>query len=166
MQFGGLNTPARELRVGAWIDAHGQPTEAPLKLPDLGSGYKIIYGFQHWCAGCHSRGFPTLRHLYENLKDKEIGFAAIQTVFEGSQVNTFDKLLVNQEQYGLKIPFGHDVAAEGDTYPTFMQDYRTAGTPWFTVINPKGDVVYADFLLDAHSFLEALGAEGINLETA
>lgn len=164
MQFGSLNRPAHELRVGAWIDADGNPMEKPLKLADLGVGYKIIYCFQHWCQGCHSRGFPTLKYLDDNLKDKGFNFAVIQTVFEGSEVNTFDKLRVNQEQYSLKIPFGHDVASEGERHPSFMEDYASGGTPWFTVIDPHGDVVYADFRIDPARFMNALGADDVEFK--
>ena len=159
MTFGGLHDKARELRVTNWIDANGEPMAKPLQLADLGTGYKVLYAFQHWCPGCHSRGFPTLRALQDGLKGQDIGLAAIQTVFEGRNVNTFDKLRHNQKQYGLKIPFGHDVPPPSERYPTFMEDYRSAGTPWFTVIDPKGDVVFADFRLDASRFLAALGAE-------
>ena len=166
MQLGELHSSAKELRVTHWIDADGNPMDKPLQLADLGDGYKTIYAFQHWCPGCHSRGFPTLRYLHDNLKDKGFGFAVIQTVFEGSEVNTINKLRVNQEQYGLKIPFGHDVRPEDERYPTFMEDYRSGGTPWFTVIDPQGDVVYADFRLDAARFLAALGAEDAELKRA
>jgi alkylated DNA nucleotide flippase Atl1 len=30
-----------------------------------------------------------------------------------------------------------------------MEDYRTRGTPWFTVINADGRIVFSDFHLDA-----------------
>ena len=88
----------------------------------------------------------------------------IQTVFEGAEVNTFDKLAVNQRQYGLGVPFGHDLPPEGERYPTFMEDYRSGGTPWFTVIDPAGHVVFADFRLDPTRFLAALGAEDAQME--
>lgn len=166
MQFGGLHNPAKELRVNEWIDGNGQLMDRPLRLADFGDGYKIIYCFQHWCSGCHARGFPTLKYLYDNLKDKGFSFAVIQTVFEGADANTFDKLRVNQEKYALDIPFGHDLPGEGERYPSFMEDYRTAGTPWFTVIDPQGQVVYADFRLDAARFLKALGAEDADLQQA
>ena len=166
MQFGGVHKQARELRVPLWIDAAGNPMDKALSLADLGTGHKVIYNFQHWCPGCHARGFPTLKFLSDNLHDKGFGFAVIQTVFEGSTVNTFDKLEVNQRQYGLKMPFGHDVPQDGERYPTFMEDYRTAGTPWFTVINPAGDVVYADFRLDANRFVQALDADTVDFATA
>ena len=48
MQFGGLHDKASELRVADWIDAEGNPMDRPLRLADLGDGYKIIYCFQHW----------------------------------------------------------------------------------------------------------------------
>ena len=166
MQFGGLHDKASELRVDRWIDGQGAPMARPLRLADLGEGYKIVYCFQHWCPGCHSRGFPTLRYLYGNLKDRGFGFAVIQTVFEGAETNTFAKLRVNQERYGLDVPFGHDLPPGGERYPTFMEDYRSAGTPWFTVIDPEGRVVYADFRLDPARFLAALGAEDAEMRRA
>jgi thiol-disulfide isomerase/thioredoxin len=166
MQFGSLNGKAQELRVGTWIDSNGDPMGKPLQLADLGDGYKIIYCFQHWCPGCHSRGFPTLKYLHDNLKDRGFSFAAIQTVFEGSEVNTFDKLRVNQEQYSLKIPFGHDVPVHGERHPSFMEDYVSGGTPWFTAIDPQGDVVYADFRINPVCFIKALGSDNVEVETA
>lgn len=166
MQFGGLHDTARELRVVDWIDADGNPVVTPLRLTDLGNGYKIIFCFQDWCPGCHSRGFPTFKYLHRHLKDRDFGFAVIQTVFEGADSNTFDKLRLNQERYELAVPFGHDLPAEGERYPTFMEDYRTAGTPWFTIVDPDGNVIYADFRLDPLRFLEALDADGADLERA
>lgn len=41
MQFGGLHGPAKELRVQTWIDGDENPM-APLRLADLGDGYRII----------------------------------------------------------------------------------------------------------------------------
>jgi thiol-disulfide isomerase/thioredoxin len=157
MNFGQLRNTAPELRVNDWIDADGKPMDKPLRLSDMKDGYKIIYCFQHWCPGCHSRGFPTLRFLHDKLKDKGFDFAVIQTVF---------KLRINQEQYGLKMPFGHDTPPAGERYPTFMEDYRSGGTPWFTVIDPEGNVVHADFRLDPQRFLAALGADDVELKRA
>ena len=158
MQAGLKHQQAPELRVSYWIDSVGKETE-PLKLANLGSGYKILYCFQHWCPGCHERGFPTLGLLVDNLADQGFGFAVVQTVFEGADANTVDKLRVNQERYGLAIPFGHDVPLEGERLPSVMQDYQTGGTPWFTVIDPEGNVVYADFSLDPDRFIATLGQE-------
>jgi hypothetical protein len=72
----------------------------------------------------------------------------IQTVFEGAHENTFDKLRVNQLKYELPVPYGHDEPPTGATLPTFMEDYRTRGTPWFTVIDADGLIVFSDFNLD------------------
>lgn len=165
MQFGSLHQPAPKLRVPYWIDGDGKEMK-PLHLSDLGGDYKVIYAFQHWCPGCHSRGFPTLKYLHDTLKDKGVGFAAIQTVFEGAEFNTADKLRENQKQYSLEIPFGHDVPLNGERHPSFMEDYRTGGTPWFTVIDPAGNVVFADFRLDAERFLKAMSAEDADMKAA
>jgi len=150
-----MTQPAPELRVGRWINGDGVETK-PLRLADLGDGFKIIYCFQHWCAGCHSGGFPALIALQGALADKGFGFAVIQTVFEGFEENTFDKLRVTQKRYGLAVPFGHDLPDEGAPVSTFMLDYRSGGTPWFTVIDPLGRILYADFHIDPARFLQAL----------
>ncbi|ODT31189.1 MAG: thiol-disulfide isomerase [Kaistia sp. SCN 65-12] len=152
---------APELRVPVWIDADGKP-RAPLSLADLGPGYKILYCFQHWCPGCHSSGFPTLIRLVDALKDKGFGFAVVQTVFEGSEENTVERLRETQQRYGLRLPFGHDPLREGGRYPTLMEDYGTGGTPWFILIDPKGTVLFSNFHFDADHFLRALGLEAAN----
>lgn len=166
MQFGQVHNPAPELRVPQWIGADGKPLDRPLKLADLGEGWKIIFAFQHWCPGCHTRGFPTLKRLYEALGDKGVGFAVIQTVFEGQAQNTYDKLVLNQNHYKLPVPFGHDPLPEGENHPSFMEDYRSAGTPWFTLIEPGGQVVYADFRLDAERLLQAWNNETLSFSAA
>ena len=156
--MGIVGNPAPELRVPIWIDADGKP-RAALKLAELGPGYKILYCFQHWCAGCHSHGFPTLLRLVNALSGHGFGFAVIQTVFEGAEENTVERLREEQQRYGLKLPFGHDPMREGGNYPTVMEDYRTGGTPWFILIDPNGDVVFSNFHFDADRFLNALGVE-------
>lgn len=149
---------APELRVRQWIDADGQPMESALTLSDLGPGLKILFAFQDWCPGCHAHGFPTLQRLRLALAPRGVGFAAIQTVFEGSEANTFDKLRLNQEKYELPIPFGHDMPEAGRRVPTFMEDYHSGGTPWFTIIDEHGRIVFADFHLDADRLLAGLMA--------
>ena len=150
---------APELRVPVWIDGNGA-TQKPLKLADMGSGYKIIYCFQAWCPGCHSRGFPTLQKLIAKLPKEAFGFAVVQTVFEGADQNTKDKLREMQLKYDLKIPFGHDVAT-GTDRPTIMNDYNTGGTPWFILIGPKGNVIFSDFGMDADKLIEAFDTDSL-----
>ena len=154
MPIGILNQKAPELRVAVWIDGDGRARQ-PLSLADLGEGHKVLYCFQHWCPGCHSSGFPTLKRLVNGLSDRDFGFAVIQTVFEGDETNTVNRLRETQERYSLKLPFGHDPAPTGERRPTVMADYETGGTPWFIVIGPDGDVIYNDFRLNADQLLKA-----------
>ena len=164
MSHGGLFLfHAPELRVAKWIDAQGQ-ARAPLTLAELGDGYKVIYCFQHWCAGCHSHGFPALAKLVGALSGAGFDFAVVQTVFEGFEVNTFDHLRETQLRYGLELPFGHDqlAASQGTGVSTVMQDYGTGGTPWFIVISPAGEVVFSDFQLDADRLIaDVAGVAGV-----
>jgi len=142
---------AHELRVERWIDGAGND-RAPVTLDELGTRLKVIYCFQHWCPGCHSTGFPTLQRLVHALAPEGVGFAVVQTVFEGFETNTFDRLRETQKRYDLKIPFGHD-APDGQ-YPTIMQDYQTGGTPWFIVIDADREVVFSGFHLDSDRLFE------------
>lgn len=133
---------APELRVEQWIDAKGNKTN-PIKLADFKGKFKIIYCFQHWCPGCHSQGLPALKRLVDEFGDNDkIEFLAVQTVFEGSHSNTYDKITETQKKYDLPIPFGHD---PGEGRSTIMQDYRTGGTPWFIFIDENDTVIFADF---------------------
>ncbi len=145
---------APELRVPLWIDGQGQ-SMAPLKLSDLGDGFKVIFCFQHWCPGCHSHGFPTLQKMVKALSDHGFAFAAVQTVFEGADTNTFERLRETQLRYGLNIPFGHDPQIGRSS--SLMQDYGTRGTPWFLVIDPMGEILYSDFQLDEGPLISAFG---------
>lgn len=99
---------APELRIHRWIGVDGSDLKAPIKLSDLGVGPKVLFAFQHWCRGCHLHGFPTLQKLHGALESRGVGFAVIQTVFEGAHENTFDKLRINQVEYRLPVAFGHD----------------------------------------------------------
>lgn len=149
---------APELRVQKWIGIDGANI-APLTLSDLGAGPKILFAFQHWCQGCHLHGFPTLQRLYSSLSIRGVGFAVMQTVFEGANENTFDKLRVNQLKYDLPISFGQDEPPAGATLPTFMEDYGTRGTPWFSVIDAEGRIIFSDFHLDADQLVKGLELE-------
>ena len=157
MEMGILGRPAPQLEHVRWIDENGDE-RSPLTLAELGQGFKILYFFQDWCAGCHSHGFPTFVTLAKALRDKGVGLAAVQTVFEGAEVNTFDRLRENQGRYGLRVPFGHAVAdsASVDDVPAIMRAYRSGGTPWFVVIAPDGRVVCDGFLLAADGIIQAL----------
>ncbi|RKE98436.1 peroxiredoxin family protein [Ichthyenterobacterium magnum] len=147
---------APEFNVKHWVDANGNKTEA-IKLTDFKGQFKIVYCFQHWCPGCHSKGLPDLKKMVNALKESEnITFLAIQTVFEGHDVNTFEKMVETQKQYNLKIPFGHDAGNDDKSHSNIMANYKTGGTPWFIFIDKHDNVVFSDFHLNPDAAIEFL----------
>src|SRR5262249_44672806 len=136
--------PAPELTVPYWIDAEGneRPT---LTLKELGARHRLLFFYQHWCAGCHSHGFPTLRKLVQNPLTRNLGIAAVKSAFEGAYFNPRDKLPLDQQPYGLRIPFGHEGRSSPDVLPATMENYCTGGTPWFVAIDPDGVVLQDGF---------------------
>ena len=92
-------------------------------------------------------GFPTLQKLTQAFKNvDQVKFFAVQTVFEGYDYNSQDKLRKNQLEWDLKIPMAH-AAGNPQTHeiPEIMRRYRSGGTPWKVVIDPQGKVVYNHF---------------------
>jgi len=150
-----MQPKAPEFRVPFWIDADGQPRDA-LTLAELGNSFKVIFCFKAMCPGCHSVGFPTMKTIYDGLKDKGVGMAVIHTAFDDDPRNSQDKVAEMQTKYDLPIPFGHDPKV-GDKYPTFMQDYRTRGTPFFIILDPENKIIFSDFRPDAAKVVEVLG---------
>nr|WP_321236111.1 TlpA disulfide reductase family protein [uncultured Psychroserpens sp.] len=147
---------APEFHVKNWINASGNKID-PIKLSDLKGQFKILYCFQSWCPGCHSKGLPDLKKMVEALSDNDsISFLAIQTVFEGYDANTYEKMLETQKQYDLKIPFGHDTGDDEKSRSNIMTNYQTGGTPWFIFIDKHDNVVFADFHLNADAAIAFL----------
>lgn len=153
-RYGITGQIAPELTVDYWIDKDG--TETDFKIADHQGKWIFLKGFQSWCPGCHSHGFPTLKKISDALADNpNVVFAGIQTVFEGPMINTVDKVRDIQLQYHLKLPMGHDPGGENGRSYT-MTDYRTGGTPWMILINPDREVVYNDFSINADKTIEFL----------
>lgn len=148
---------AHEFEIEQWIDHKGIKTN-PIKLADFEGKFKVIYCFQSWCPGCHSRGLPALKEMTKALKNnKNVIFLAIQTVFEGHNENTYDKIVEIQQKYELEIPFGHDAGdASSNNVSKIMKNYRTGGTPWFIFIDKKNNVVFNDFHLNTERAIEFL----------
>ena len=160
ISYGIAGYKAPELLVDQWIDADGKTIE-PIKLGDFDGKFVVLYCFQSWCPGCHSKGFPALQEMTKALKGNDkVVFLAIQTVFEGQEANTYDKLRETQEQYNLNIPFGHDPGDQTSfNISKTMYHYRTGGTPWFIFIDQNNHVVFNDFHLDvakAIAFLKSI----------
>ncbi len=150
---------APELEVDHWIDADGKP--ATFKLSTHKGKWVFLKCWQSWCPGCHSHGFPALKIISDALVgNPKIAFAGIQTVFEGFEVNTEDKLRDIQLQYDLHIPMGHDAGdVNGDRHPSTMRNYRTGGTPWMILIDPDGVVVFNGFNINSDRAIEFLSKQ-------
>jgi thiol-disulfide isomerase/thioredoxin len=147
---------APEFNVKHWVDANGNKTKQ-IKLSDFKNKFKVLYCFQSWCPGCHSRGLPALQKMVDDLKNNsKIVFLAVQTVFEGFEANTYDKMLETQKKYELKIPFGHDAGDDDKSTSNIMKNYQTGGTPWFIFIDQHDNVVFADFHLNEDAAIEFL----------
>ena len=99
---------------------------------------------------------------YKN--NSRVKFIAIQTVFEGYEFNSREKLRKNQLEWGLKIPMAHAPGnPQTHDIPAIMKNYRSGGTPWAVIINPKGTVVYNHFHIEppqATAIIEQLLSEG------
>ena len=68
---------AQEFNVKDWIDANGNKIE-PIKLSHFKGKFKVIYCFQHWCPGCHSKGLPDLKLMVDALQgNNEVVFLEI-----------------------------------------------------------------------------------------
>ena len=115
-----------------------------------------LYCFQSWCPGCHSHGFPSLLNVMEKFKDSpDVAFVAVQTVFEGFEVNTAERALETAGEYQLAIPVGHDPGPDGRR-SLIMQRYRTGGTPWIIVIDSQGTVRFNDFHVEVYQMTDLI----------
>ncbi len=152
----GLSAPELSKDI-EWVDGEGKERKA-VQLSDAEGKFKVIYGFQSWCPGCHSRGLPALQEMVKELEGNDkVEFYAVQTVFEGAHANTKEKMLETQKKYNLHIPFGHDVGNENTGgRSSIMYNYRTGGTPWFIFIDQNNKVVFNDFHLDTEKAIEFL----------
>lgn len=156
---------APELSVSHWIDGEGKTIE-PFSVEAHRGKWVYLKCFQEWCPACHSVGFPNLQKLVEAFPNNDkIVAAVIQTTFEGHTFNTVEALRKNQLRYNLSLPFGHDPGNvdlptdNPNRYPSTMRSYRTGGTPWVTLINPDGLVVFDDFHIDIEKLIEYLKQE-------
>jgi len=145
-QRGIAGRPAPSWGVTEWINLPAG--ERSLDVDDLEGRVVFVLGFQSWCPGCHSRGFPTLTQLIKDYQSADdVSFVAVQTVFEGYSTNTAQRAWDTARRYGLDIPVGHDGGPGRRS--TIMRRYRTGGTPWVIIIDKKGVVRFNDFHVPA-----------------
>ncbi len=137
--------------VDTWIQTNGR---GYLDIADFKGQVVYLYGFQAWCPGCHSHGFPTLSKLSEHYKDdKKVAFVAVQTVFEGYFYNTISAAKKIIDKYKLTMPVGQ--SGLNHQRSQLMKNYKTGGTPWVIIIDKKGIVRFNAFGADTE-YLVAL----------
>ena len=148
-----------ELTVPYWIDTNGKSTTFSL-AKNYGK-WIIINCFQHWCEGCHVYGLPDLQKIAAAFIDNaNIEVICIQTVFEGFEANTQDKLRETQLHYKLPIIMGHDAGdPDGDVFPSTMSKLETGGTPWMILMDPEGKIIFSDFRIDVTHLINFLRQE-------
>ena len=146
--YGIVGQLAPDLKLDYWIDKDGKDTTFSV-FANKGK-WVFLKCFQSWCPGCHSSGFPTLKAFADEFWDHpKVAIAGIQTVFEGFGSNSQSQVRTLQKRYDLPITMGHDAGdPDGVRHPQTMRKYRTGGTPWLILINPKGRVVYNGFHAD------------------
>jgi hypothetical protein len=104
-----------------------------------------LFGFQSWCTGCHTHGFPTLVAVQDRFADDDrVVFVALQTVFEGFEINGPDEALASVKKHGLSLPVGHDPGLDGHGSDV-MRSYRSGGTPWTVLIDQANVVRFNGF---------------------
>jgi len=153
-KYGIRNFEAPEIVLDYWIDADGKPTE--FSVNEQKGKWLFMKFFQNWCPGCHKSGFPTLQKFVAEFNDHpDVEAIAVQTVFEGFDVNSKKAVRELQLRYELPITMGHDVGTDlTGNHPLSMINYRTGGTPWLVLVDPEGTVVYNDFHVDPASLIE------------
>ncbi len=144
----------------AWDVSHWENLsegKSSLDIADFAGKVVYLFGFQSWCPGCHSHGFPTLRAVRGTFEDQdEVAFVAVQTVFEGFGVNTAEKAKESCDKFGLDIPCGHDPGSDGKG-STIMRRYRSGGTPWTVIIDRNGIVRFNGFSIKPDVAVSLIG---------
>jgi thiol-disulfide isomerase/thioredoxin len=148
-----LGRRAPEWSVDQW---HNLPEgKSSLDVTDYRGKVLCVFNFQSVCPGCHRYGFPTLQKLVTHYKpNEEVAFVAVQTAFELFHRNNFAAAQKIVSEFDLDIPVGHSGARADPS--ELMDRYRTAGTPWFIIIDRDGIVRFNNFHLDADKGIETI----------
>lgn len=153
--LGILGQVAPEWGVPKWFNL--DPNKTSLTLSEITKPIVYLYCFQGWCPGCHSHGFPTMAAVRDAVGSNDVAFVAVQTVFEGHEVNTSERALASASQHGFDdIPVGHDPGVDGGP-PDLMRSYRTGGTPWTVIIGPERRVCFDGFQITPETATALIG---------
>jgi len=90
--------------------------------------------------------------FYQN--DPEVAVVAIQTTFEGFEINNAEVLVDIAADYSLTIPLGHN-GWKGKPSPLLF-DYKARGTPWTVVIDKSGMIRFNNFYLKPEKAIQLI----------
>ena len=143
----GQKAPAWQ--IAEWLNADGGT------IADHRGKVVVIDFFQLWCPGCNNFSIP-LMHEWEakyadQVKNGEMLFVSIHTVFEGHQYQTPEMLRNFVKNKNITHPVGNDQHVEGYHIPLTMLNYRTRGTPEIAIVDKRGIVRFQDNIFDPQS---------------
>jgi len=161
-RYGILGQQAPAWEISEWVQLpkgeennESKGAKQSLSVENFRGKVLLLYCFQSWCPGCHSRGFPTLQKIQKAmLSEEKFAMVVVQTVFEGKEHNGSDKLLPTAQKYKLSCPFGHSERVRDGK--SVMERYRTGGTPWFVLIDKNGVVRANGYHMDVEKGLHAI----------
>lgn len=127
-----------------WVDAKNKTHKLTGK--DFKRKVTILKFFQSWCPGCHSYGLPLFKEISDHYEgSSKVNTFAVQTVFEGFSTNTKGKLSRTRKKYKLTSLMAQDDG--GGKGSTLIRVTQARGTPWFVILNKKGDMVFSGYRL-------------------
>jgi thiol-disulfide isomerase/thioredoxin len=153
-QLGIKGAKAPAWNVDTWFNL--EDGKKRLELSELSGKVVYLFGFQSWCTGCHTSGFPAFAAVQDHFADDDrVVFVALQTVFEGFEVNGPDEALASVNKHGLSVPVGHDPGRDGHGSDV-MRSYRSGGTPWTVVIDQANVVRFNGFQADPGDLIRTI----------
>lgn len=141
-EYGIVGEQAPDFQIEDWWDESGN--KANYYVSDFSNKVLILFCWADWCPACKSHGYDEMLAIQDKYLDNpQVEMLGIQTVWEGKMQNTKAKVKKVREKYGFKIPMAYDDGDVNTAYrSSIMTNYKTAGTPWFIVIDKQGKVTF------------------------
>jgi cytochrome oxidase Cu insertion factor (SCO1/SenC/PrrC family) len=125
----------------------------------------VIDFFQLWCPGSNEFSVPLFKSWQDRFAGRDdVMLVSIETVFEGHDVQTPERLRAYVRESGLTHPVGIDAYAPDDpVIPVTMKRFGTEGTPQVVIVDKRGKIRFSHFgrfdPLVVEAFIERLTRE-------